>query len=427
MQQNQPLYLIGCDIHMVLLLGLILIVAIEYIGLGHYIPGANRIPLILSLSIFVIAIATNFKGSLLKHTQIKAFSIFLMLTTLSLFHAFVTFQAFQVFKAQVGYLILCISLYLIIKNSRHILFLMGSMVFFHCFIVIVNLDRLNQGQRTGSFIAGYFLGDGNDFAWSLVTFLPFALYFLSAKPKLLIRLPALAALAIFVLGIVGTGSRGAFLAAVASLLYLVINSRNKAFSFTCLGFLALVAVSLAPPAYIDRVESISAYEEDSSALGRLVAWKAAFQMALDHPLGVGAGNFSSAYGRYYMPENPDTRIYANRRWIAPHSIYFLTLGEYGFFGLFIILLLLYSNYRDNRTQIRLFQPLGKEDIHKNPMILLPKYLNMSLVAFAAGGVFLGGLNYPHIFILTALILRTKEINRDLVDEQQAQLEKTTGG
>ena len=412
---------------MVLLLGLILIVAIEYIGLGHYIPGANRIPLFLSLSIFAIAIATNFGERLLKHTQIKALLIFLTLTGISLFHALITFQAFRIFKTQIGYLILCISLYLVIKNSRHVFFFLGSMIFFHCFIVIANIDRLNQGQRTGNFIAGYFLGDGNDFAWALVTFLPFALYFLSAKPKLLIRLPVLASIVIFVLGIVGTGSRGAFLAAVASILYLVINSRNKAFSFTCLGFLALVAVSLAPPAYIDRVESIRAYEEDSSALGRLVAWKAAFQMALDHPLGVGAGNFSSAYGRSYMPDNPDTRIYANRRWISPHSIYFLTLGEYGFFGLFILLLLLYGNYRDNRTQIRVFQPLGKEEILKNPMILLPKYLNMSLIAFAAGGAFLGGLNYPHIFILTALILRTKEINRKLVEEQQAQLEKNTGG
>lgn len=403
---------------MILLLGLLLILAIEYIGLGHYIPGINRIPLILSLLIFVIAIASNYKESLLKHTQIKVFFIFLILTGLSLFHALITFQAFRTFKTQLGYLILCISLYLVIKNGRHIVLFLGSMIFFHCFIVITNLDKLNQGQRTGYFTAGYFLGDGNDLAWSLVTFLPFALYFLSVKPKLTIRLPVLTAIAIIILGIVGTGSRGAFLAGVASLLYLTINSRNKTFSFICLGFLAIVAISLAPPAYIDRVESIGAYEEDSSALGRLVAWKAAYRMALDHPLGVGAGNFSSAYGHWYMPDNPDTRIYANRRWIAPHSIYFLTLGEYGFFGLFILLLLLYGNYRDNRAQVRLFQHLDKGEIREKPLVLLPKYLNMSLVAFAVGGAFLGGLNYPHIFILTALILRTKEITRNMVEHEQ---------
>ena len=43
------------------------------------------------------------------------------------------------------------------------------------------------------------------------------------------------------------------------------------------------------------------YEEDSSAQGRLRAWHAARQMALDYPLGVGANNFSSAYGRFYIP------------------------------------------------------------------------------------------------------------------------------
>ena len=77
------------------------------------------------------------------------------------------------------------------------------------------------------------------------------------------------------------------------------------------------------------------YEDDSSAQGRLRAWNAALQMAIDFPLGVGANNFSRAYGRYYIPEN--TSGYGALRWISPHSVYFRVLGEYGYPGLALLL------------------------------------------------------------------------------------------
>ncbi len=133
-------------------------------------------------------------------------------------------------------------------------------------------------------------------------------------------------------------------------------------------------------------------------------------MAVDYPFGVGAGNFNSAYGRFYRPSEIDPRIWAGARWISPHSIYFLVLGEYGVIGLITILVLLILNFRENQKQVSALKRLPASCALRDEIAILPKYLNMSLVSFSVGGVFLGGISYPHIFILTALILKTKKIN-----------------
>jgi hypothetical protein len=83
------------------------------------------------------------------------------------------------------------------------------------------------------------------------------------------------------------------------------------------------------------------------------------------------------------------------------------LAEYGFIGVGMLLFLIYKNIRENNDIIK------AQDLHDkkiNKIALLAKYLNMSTIAYAVGGVFLGGINYPHLFILTALTLRIKNIS-----------------
>lgn len=403
--------------------GIVCICAIEYIGIGRYISGAQKIPLFLSMVIFLAVMVTEKTVEVLKHKQAKAILVLLIHTTLSMSYAYVTLYAFNMVKAQVGYVILFVSTYMVIRNRYHVMMFLRSFVLFHVFIILTNLSKMNLTQRAGGFQAGYFLGDGNDFAWSLAIFFPFIIYLYLVENRKYLRTAIIGAGVIFITGIVGTGSRGAFLAMSGALAYLVFNSRRKVAAIAAAVFIGLVALALAPGSYLDRIQSIGSYEEDSSALGRIMAWKAAMRMAVGDPLGVGAGNFNTAYGRKYRPQQVDDRIYSGMRWISPHSIYFRMLGEYGIIGLITILTLLYSNYKDNQRQVKANHPADRVTAYKSPMKLLPKYLNTSLVAFSVGGVFLGGINYPHIYILTALILRTKQMNEDAA--QKVENLKTT--
>ena len=68
------------------------------------------------------------------------------------------------------------------------------------------------------------------------------------------------------------------------------------------------------------------------ALARLEAWGAAIKMSIDYPLGVGAGNFNSAFGRHYIDLSNSRVGWGAQRWISAHRIYFKVLGEFGVLG-----------------------------------------------------------------------------------------------
>lgn len=392
--------------------GLVTIYAIEYVGFGRYIPGAQKVPLFLSITIFAFLVFSANIGEALRHRQTKALLFFFGHTTLSITYAFVATYAFRMFEVHLGYIVLFLSTYLAVQNRRHIVLIFSSFIAFHCFLVLENIDRLNASVRVGGFAGGYFLGDGNDFAWSLAIYLPFILCLLKITRGALLKLILIGAGTIFGVGIIGTGSRGAFLAVAASVAYLVLTSPKKKAAIFLSLLLGAGALALAPGSYTGRIQSIGSYDEDSSALGRIMAWKAAIRMSIGDPFGVGAGNFNTAYGRFYKPKEVDPRISASARWISPHSIYFLVLGEYGIIGLITIIILLVSNYLDNQRQVQMYSSRSLL-LSTEESLLLPRYLNMSLLAFSVGGAFLGGINYPHIYLLTALIMRVKQMNLEV--------------
>ena len=347
----------------------------------------------------------------LDHRQTKLLIAMLILTCFSIAHALVSLYVFNIFKVQFGYLILFLSTCLVLREKREFELFIWSFVLFHAVLVLMNMDKLGSTMRVGAFKGGYFLGDGNDFGWSLSIFFPLSLYLTKTASRKTIKLIAASCSLLLIFGIVGTSSRGASLALFASVAYFISTTDKKFASLLIVGMCLVVGLIFAPPSYLERMKSISDYELDSSVQGRLAAWKAATKMALDHPLGVGAGNFNSAYGRFYRTEVDTSLLSQAHRWISPHSIYFLVLGEYGFLGVLLLLMLIYSNFRDNgRTYILMKNKFG--DTPTN-WTCLSVCVNMSIVAYSVGGLFLGGINYPHIFIITFLTIRLKKIAESL--------------
>ena len=142
------------------------------------------------------------------------------------------------------------------------------------------------------------------------------------------------------LAIIGTQSRGATLGMAAVFGYMWWRSPRKAAGVVAI-VVALFGVLLyAPDVYFERMGTLSAPQEDSSAEGRLHAWRAGTKMALDHVLGVGAGNFPNNFPKYRAPDAPT-------RWMTAHSMYFLILGELGFLGLLLLFKLVFGNFRSN--------------------------------------------------------------------------------
>jgi probable O-glycosylation ligase (exosortase A-associated) len=120
--------------------------------------------------------------------------------------------------------------------------------------------------------------------------------------------------------------------------------------------------------------SISTGEYDGSVRGRFNAWAMTWNLAKDRPIvGGGFAIYEPDVFARYAP-NPLTIN-------AAHSIYFQLLGEHGFVGLALFLLLALLAWRTANTVIRSSRAA---DVHWRAS--LARALQVSMVGFYVGGL-----------------------------------------
>jgi hypothetical protein len=401
-----------------------LVQVIEYGALGIYIPGLkeSRLTTLLSYGLMVLVLA-RFKGEAFASPQAKLFGTFVVFTGLGITWAVVRSYVPLALRYHVDYFGLFLVSAFIVDSPRraHILALAFAAV--TVLLVAQNVGKMGQDIRYGAFAAAYFMGDGNDFGWGLIIMLPFSIYLTVGKRGFISRMIGLGGIVIGIGGIVGTESRGATLALAGSmLLFWATVSKRKLLFVGILAIGITAVVLLAPPAYFQRLNTLQNYEEDNSAQGRLRAWRAARQMALDYPLGVGANNFNSAYGRFYMPA--DTSGWAANRWISTHSCYFKVLAEYGYPGLFLFLGVLFTTARDNVLSARRLRAAGDAAVFEPEWPLL---LNVSLLGYSICALFLGGITYPHLYLIAGLSVATSRISSQAAAAPAPTLPAPTAG
>ena len=187
--------------------------------------------------------------------------------------------------------------------------------------------------------------------------------------------------------IVGTYSRGGFLALVASVLVFVLLQRKRTFALVGLVGCALVAINVAPlpKNYIERLNTIRTYEEvgETSALSRPHFWRVAVAMALDRPLfGVGLRGYESAYNSYDFLNGQ----YGRGR--SVHSSHFQVLAEMGFLGATVWMwLFAYAYLTLFRARARSRNPLvsGEESRF---LFTMANAMIASITVFLVGGSFI---------------------------------------
>jgi len=176
--------------------------------------------------------------------------------------------------------------------------------------------------------------------------------------------------------VLGSYSRGAFLAIAAMMAFLWWKSRTRTITAVALLVLIPVAIGFMPEKWDSRMRSIQTYEEDASAMGRINAWQMAFNLANDRPLvGGGFEIYNEKVFAQYAPDPSDIH--------AAHSIYFQVLGEHGYVGLMLFLLLWLFVWRDASWIVR--QSRSHEGLRWAHD--LARMIQVSLVGYAVGGAF----------------------------------------
>jgi len=208
--------------------------------------------------------------------------------------------------------------------------------------------------------------------------------------------------------VLGSQSRGALLALIAMLGMLWLKSTGKFVTGTLGVFALALALLFMPPVWMERMRNIPNYQEDLSALGRINAWWLAFILASDNPIvGGGLQTFTPELFRIYAP--------IPSRFHDAHSIFFEVLGEQGYVGLVLFVTMgLLTLLLAGRT-IRMAR--GHEELRWAS--LLAGMLQVSLVGYGVGGLFLGLAYFDLPYSLLALVVATHGVvARELRGAQQ---------
>jgi putative inorganic carbon (HCO3(-)) transporter len=236
------------------------------------------------------------------------------------------------------------------------------------------------------------IGDNNQLALALLMILPLANYLRMHSADRRLSLGLAAAMVLTTVAVLGSYSRGAFVALAALAAVAWFRSKRKVLYLVTIVAVAVPLFYLMPQSYYDRLSTIQSADTDSSFQGRVMAWRVAFNYARDHlPFGNGfAGSERPAVFNSYFP---------GEKTHAAHSIYFEVLGDNGFVGLAIYLAILVVAFL-NCFRI-------KRIARTNPDLAwagdMADMVQLSLFVFCVGGAALSMAYYDVFFIWTGLL------------------------
>lgn len=256
-----------------------------------------------------------------------------------------------------------------------------------------------QGGNSG-------LAEGGYLSTVCLMAVPLAL-FLGKHGQLIPRLPmmplAYAGVAILALATaIGTHERSALVGLVAVGFYMFLRSRRKGLYVLLAGTVAVaILAGVAGTTWNSRVTSMGELQTEGSAMTRLLVWQWTLEYVATHPLG---GSFEAyAINHISLPGNamnPTGGVEHGRAW---HSSYFEMLGELGWPGLFMFLLVVGS------TMFQLLRLSRK--CRKSPDLVwvadMSDAVQSGILVFLTSGAFVSLGFQPHLwyFISMGVCLR----------------------
>lgn len=242
------------------------------------------------------------------------------------------------------------------------------------------------------------LGDPNDLSLVLmfpVSFLAAELF--NSQVNKYRRIFAAIGLIFTISGVIATQSRGGVLGIAAILSFFLYQKvKNPVVVAMCAGVAMLAMMVFAG---ISDRQSGGAAEDgvDESAMGRIYAWQAAINMALSNPLtGVGVDNFFVNY--YFYSPHWDGKNH------AVHSTWFQVLGETGFVGICIFLVLIASIYR-SLSRVYCINKLN----YNHQVVVNANALKAGIIGFMVAGTFLTQAFTWPLYIILALTIALEKL------------------
>lgn len=244
---------------------------------------------------------------------------------------------------------------------------------------------------------GTFIGGNNEIALALIIAIPLMRYLQQGAQQRWVRHGWTAAMLLSAMAALGSYSRGALLAIAAMLALMWLKSQKKMLGALLLALMTPLALLFMPDRWAERMDSIADYQADNSAMGRINAWNMAYNLARDRFFGGGFEIAEPSVFYQYAPNPADVH--------AAHSIYFQALGEHGFVGLALYLLLGVLTWQSAARVVR--NSRDRPDLQWAGN--LARMIQASLIGFAVGGAFLSLLYFDVPYYLMAAVVALRAL------------------
>lgn len=240
-----------------------------------------------------------------------------------------------------------------------------------------------------------FIGGNNEVALALIMVIPLMYFLRDQARKTWLRHTWLVAMALTSAAVIGSQSRGALLGIVAMMALLWLRTRQKLFMGVFIVAGGILLFAFMPESWHERMDTITSYQADSSAMGRINAWRMAWNLASQNIFGGGFDIYNSTMFTLYAPDPLDLH--------AAHSIYFQVLGEHGFIGLALFLAIWGLTWH--------WAGWLRNNAKTNPetewAAVLGGMCQVSLTGYAVGGAFLGLAYFDLPYNMMVLVVLTR--------------------
>ena len=330
--------------------------------------------------------------------------------TITTFYSLAPIEAERKWDEVIKVIAMSLITYLLIQSKRRIFWLIATIVFSigfigvkgGIFVLLTGGEYRVYGPPQGNLSANNAIGLG------LAMVLPLARYLQTQVQYLFVKWSLSIMMALSVLAIFATYSRGAFLALIAVVAYMLLRSRRAVLVAMILVVGGVLGATFMPEKWSDRGQSIQDYEMDLSAMSRLRMWRYGWSVATARPiLGGGFGVYPATehytkFGFALCEPGVTNELTANctMKGRSAHNIFMEVLGEHGFVGLAIYILLAVLAFTVTGWLRRL--PPDRPDLQW--AYNLAGALQASMVGFFAAGMFLNKAYlgvYYHLIVIAA--------------------------
>jgi len=221
------------------------------------------------------------------------------------------------------------------------------------------------------------IGGNNEFAVALAMIIPLLVLWWRQSSDRVLRWVIAAAVTLCYIAALTSWSRGGLVTLAVMSVLLVWHSKHKLWSSTLLVSGIVLALSNMPGLWLERMETIPAYQQDGSFQGRQEAWDQGLRYVKTAPwTGSGFGGWRAINAKFHGSADPSSRDW--------HSAYVAVLVEQGIPGFLLWFTLLAG------TVIKLSLMIGRGIRSGDAWAVdYGVMLRASLVAYAIGGITLG--------------------------------------